>query len=297
MRRVWPLAVALVAALALAACGGSSSESGDAADTARADAQAVLAAAASNAASSGSSKLTFSVTTQVPGQEAPVSLTGEGEFDYETRRGRMTYDFGPLFQALGEQADVGPAEFILDGNVFYMKFPLFAEVVPGAKEWIKVDLEAIGQEQGIDLGQLSQVGQTDPATTLDQLRAAGSVEELGVEEIRGVRATHYSAVIDLEKTVELAPENVRDDVRQAVEQLEQQLGERELEVEVWIDENGLPVRYRYDVPLAVDESDTSTVVVIDFFDWGVDVEIEPPPASQVTDITELSAQLGDGSSS
>jgi hypothetical protein len=283
----------VLAVLALAACGGGSG--GDASDDATtaaattAPAENVLAAAASSAADSGSSRVAFTITTQIPQQEGPVTFTGEGEFDYATRRGRVTYDFSDLLGSLGQDAETEPAEIILDGNVFYMNFPLLSGLVPGGKPWIKFDLEALGEEEGIDLSQLDQLGQSDPAATLDYLRAAGSIEEVGTEEIRGVETTHYTGVVDLRKTVELAPEAAREQIQQAIDQLVEQTGSGELPVDVWIDANGLPAKLQYEVSVSADGSDTTTVIAMEFFDWGTEVVVEPPPADEVTDIAELAA--------
>jgi hypothetical protein len=297
MRRVGPVLLTLLAALALAACGGGSdsdegSDTTSAATTTTGPEESVLAAAASNAADSGSSKVSFSITTQIPQQEAPVTLTGEGEFDYETRQGRVTYDFSPLLGALGQDASSDPAEIIIDGNVFYMSWPLLSSLIPGGKPWIKFDLEALGQQEGIDLSQLGQVGQSDPSATLDYLRAAGSIEEVGTEEVRGVETTHYTGVVDLDKTVELAPEESREQVQEAIDLLKEQSGTSELPVEVWIDADGLPARLQYEVSVSADGTDTRTIVALEFFDWGADVVIEPPPPDEVTDIAELTGTSG-----
>jgi hypothetical protein len=292
MRRFGALLVLLLAALALAACGGGSgSDASDEPATTAAAETSVLAAAAESAADSGSSKLSLTLTTQIPEQEAPVAITGEGEFDYEARVGRFTYDFSDLLGSLGSDAESGSAEIIIDGNVFYMNFPLLSGLVPGAKDWIKFDLATLGEQQGIDLSQFGQVGQSDPAATLDYLRATANVEEAGTEEIRGVETTHYTGVVDLDKTVQLAPADSRDEVQATIDQLEEQIGTSELPVEVWIDPDGLPARLRYEVSVSADGSDTTTVVVMDFFDWGADVVVEPPPADEVTDIAELTSTV------
>jgi hypothetical protein len=98
-------------------------------------------------------------------------------------------------------------------------------------------------------------------------------------------------VVDLDKTVQLAPADSRDEVQATIDQLEEQIGTSELPVEVWIDPDGLPARLRYEVSVSADGSDTTTVVVMDFFDWGADVVVEPPPADEVTDIAELTSTV------
>ena len=96
------------------------------------------------------------------------------------------------------------------GNVFYMKFPLLAAFLPGAKEWIEFDLESLGEDAGIDLSQLQQLGQSDPSQALDYLRATGQVEEVGTEQVDGVETTHYTGTIRLDAVAEQVPADQRE---------------------------------------------------------------------------------------
>jgi hypothetical protein len=304
MRRLTFVLIAALATLALAACGGGSgdgSDDGAAVSTGGDSAESVLASAATSAASAGSSSVDFTITVQVPEQEGPLTLSGDGAFDYETQQGQLTYDFGDLFAATGQTlpgADE-PIEIILDGTVIYMKWGLLSSVLPDANEWIKVDATDLASQEGIDLSQLQSFNQGDPSQLLDYLRAVGNVEEVGTEEVRGVETTHYKGVIDLDRAVELAPADAREQVRQSIDQLKEQTGLTELPVEVWVDADGLPARIQYSfdgsIAAAATGADTegfSTIFTMELYDWGTDVTIEPPPASEVTDISELAEQLG-----
>lgn len=301
MRRLTVILILALASLALAACGGGSSDGGGGGDagvsTGGASAGSILASAATNATGAGSSKVAFTITTQVPQQEGPITLTGEGAFDYEAKTGQLTYDFGDLLGSLGQGASEEPVEIILDGNVFYMKFGLLSSLIPGGKPWIKFDLGTLASQEGIDLSQLQSVNQGDPSQTLEYLRAAGSVEEVGAEEVRGVETTRYKGVIDLQKAVELAPEETRTQVQQSIDQLKEQTGLTELPVEVWIDGDGLPARIQYSfdgsiVAAGTESGDFTTIFSMELFDWGTEVTVEPPPASEVTDISELTGLAG-----
>jgi len=300
MRRLTFILVPVLAALALAACGGGSGGGDAAVETEAGSADSILAAAASNASGAGSSKVDFTVTMQIPEQEGPVTLSGQGAFDYEARRGQLTYDFGDLFAALGQSlpgADE-PVEIVLDGNVFYMKFGLLSNLVPGVKPWIKFDLESLAGQEGLDLSQFQSINQGDPSQILEYLRAAGNVEEVGTEEVRGAETTHYKGVIDLDRVAELAPADVRDQLRQSIDQLEEQTGLTELPVEVWIDGDGLPARIQYSfdgsmLPGGEGEGFT-TIFTMELYDWGTEVAVEPPPVGEVTDSSELTDLAGTG---
>ena len=220
----------------LAACGGGGGES---APTTPDGGTAVLASAADQTRSAGSSKVSFTLVTELPKSiaEKPVTLTGGGEFDYANRTGSVTYDFSELFQSLGQNAD-DPVEMRFIGDVFYMKFPLITNFLPSAGPWLEFDLKTLSQEGGIDLSQLQQLGQSDPSQALDYLRATGSVETVGTEQVDGVETTHYKGTIQLDKVVEQVPADQQEQVRKAIEQLKKQTGLTEIPTDVWVDGDG-----------------------------------------------------------
>ena len=294
---------AVVAALALAACGGggssaSTQSAGEGAATTSAGSDAVLVSAASKATNAGSSKVDFVITTQIPGKDGPVTLKGNGAFDYKAQQGKLTYDFSELFAATGQSA-LGnePVQVILDKTTFYMKFALLSQLLPDAKPWIEFNLEKLGKLQGVDLGQLAQLNQGDPSGTLAYLTATGEVTKVGTEQVNGVSTTHYHAVVDLDKVVQQAPAADQAALQQSVDKLKEQLGTSTLPIDVWIGDDGLPARIKYDVKVSVSGQESASVLQMDFTDWGVPVTVTPPPADQVTDITSLAALAGAGSTS
>ncbi len=261
--------------------GGSSNETPD-------GGSAVLASAAETTRDAGSSKVAFTLTTELPPEvsEEPVTLTGEGVFDYANRTGQVSYDFSrPPGHRFG-QTSSDPVEIRFLDNVFYMKFPLLSAFMPNAKEWIEFDLESLGAEAGIDLSQLEQLGQGDPSQALDYLRATGSVEEVGTEEIGGVETTHYQGSIMLDSVVEQVPAEQQEAVRKAIEKLKKQTGLTEIPVDVWVDGDGLLRRmsftYTAKVPVGGETQDASSTVTMEFSDYGIEVDVEAPPADEVT---------------
>ncbi len=261
--------------------------------------EAAVAEAATKTADAGTSRMEFSATIEPPAAVSSEELEfgGSGVFDYKARRGRLEYDLSGLLEAAGQETGNAEAELLFDEFVLYMRFPLLAQSLPDGKEWVKIDLQKIGEQQGFDLGQLSQLTQSDPSQFLNYLRAASKdVAEVGEKEVRGVATTHYRAKIDLEKVADQAPAESREQVRASIDALIRQTGMRTMPVEVWIDEDGLLRRERlemtFDVPGGASgiEQEAAMTMTMDFFDFGVEVDVEPPPADQVTDITELAAQ-------
>jgi hypothetical protein len=278
------LALAILLLLVSTACGGGSStaqaptgtESSSTVPSSSAQ-QAVLEAGAKTQAEQ-SARISFSGT--MSGGPASGTMTGEGAFS--GRQGQMTMDLS----GLGGGQIAGQMEMVFDELVFYMKFPeAIAQGMPGGKEWIKFDLAELGEQEGFDLQQMMQLSGTDPSQSLDLLRAAGSdFREVGEEDVRGVATTHYEGSVDLEKVAEQVPEEARESYRTLMELS----GQSEIPVEVWIDEEGLTRRIRYEQKLA---DGTTMDLTQEYFDFGTEVDVEPPPDSEVLDFTDLMGGL------
>lgn len=244
--------------------------------------QAAVAQAATKYEEAGSSRVSMSATiTGVPG--GPLTFTGEGEFDQE--RGRITMDMSSLGEATAG-ALTGEMELIIERFVIYMKFPpAISEQLPGGNSWMRIDLREAGQELGIDLEELMQVQQSDPTQALQYLRGASDdFEEVGQEEVRGVETTHYRGTIDLRKAAEQLPEDARESFERATELI----GTNKLPFDVWIDGDGMARRMKYEQPLPSGGGETGTMALtMELFDFGVEVDVEPPPDDEVIDIQEL----------
>lgn len=273
MRRTLALFALALAALPVA-CGGESLSP-----------QAAVAQAATKYEEAGSSRVSMTAAIKdVPG--GPFTFTGEGEFNRE--RGHMTMDMSSLGEAT-QGALSGEMELVFDRLILYMKFPAaITEQLPGGKSWVRIDLRQAGKELGIDLEELMQVQQSDPTQALQYLRGASDdFEEVGQEDVRGVETTHYRGTIDLRKAAEQVPEEARESFERATELL----GTNKLPFDVWIDEDGMARRMKYEQALPGAGGETATMALtMEFFDFGIEVNIEPPPADEVIDIQELIQQ-------
>lgn len=246
---------------------------------------ALVAAAPTQTTGAGTARMAMTVDTE--GGEQALSLTGDGAIDFEGKRGTLTMKMSGMPGAPGGLT----METRYDGTVFYMKLP---EEMTGGQlptEWVKFDLTETEGMAGFD--QLQQMG-GDPTQGLEVLRGvSGEVEEVGTEDVRGTSTTHYRATVDLDKAVAEAPERARNSVRQLIEQL----GTSEMPVEVWIDEEGRLRRQRQRLDLsqatgAAPAQGGTVTTTVEYFDFGIDVDVQPPPADQVTDLQELQGAGG-----
>jgi len=160
----------------------------------------------------------------------------------------------------------------------------------GAKtKWIKVNIADLTATtlNGVDLSSLRQLNQGDPSQTLVYLKAAGTVEQKGTEQIGSVNTTKYHATIKLDRVAKLAPADKRKAVKDSVDALKTQYGISELPLDVWRDDQGLPRRMAYEISVKVQGQTVKTSLSMDLSDYGLKVNAQPPPANQVTDLNKL----------
>ena len=278
------IVLALVAALLLAACGGDDEPEAQAPAPATTEQETVtgttegegsaatLLAAGRNTLESGSSRVF--VEAEVGGR----AFSGEGTYDYDEHVGEMQLDLG----GLGDAAGVGELELVFADNVVYYHLP--PGTLPGGKDWIEIDVKALGNSAGVDFAQLAQGNQSDPAQYLRWLWAVGEdVEELGTETVRGVDTTHYRATVDLDRVVEAAEAEVRDATRVWIDLLKQQLELGEVPIDVWVDEDGLVRRIEQEYEVG----GTQTQIRMELDDFGIEVDAEAPSDDQVIDLGDL----------
>ncbi|MGI9658095.1 MAG: hypothetical protein ACR2OD_04235 [Gaiellaceae bacterium] len=258
---------------------------------------AVLAAAATKTTETGSAKLAMTLGMALPGAPERVEISLEGAFDLAKQRGRLDFDYGSLVDALGPSSPQVsaflPDRMIFNKKALYLRMPNLAELVPGGKKWVKLDIDELGAQQGLDITGVDQLGQADPAQLLALLQSIeGSIEDLGVETVRGQDARHYRATINMAKLATTAPPEQQALLQGQLEQLSQ-LGLDNLPVEVWIDEEDRVVRMSSTI--AVPDTGTGAGSIsfdVELYDFGVPVKVKAPGKKQVTNVDKLLGALG-----
>ncbi len=268
MRRLI-LALVVFAALGASACGGSE-------PTAEQVSPDAVVLAASKTNETGSYKADVSGTMEVAGQS--IDMSGTGAFDAAKQRGQMSYSMNL------NGVDVN-MEMVFAYPVIYMELPPESGQLPAGKKWIKMDLEKLGQEAGLNLDQMMGAGQTDPSQGLDFLRGVTGVQAVGEEEVRGVSTTHYKGVVDLATLGKEHPE-----MQSSIDQLVQQSGISRVPVEVWIDDDGFVRRMTQTLEGSGSGLPMNMTMTTDLYDFGTDVSVEEPPADEVVDFSELTGQ-------
>ena len=255
-----------------------------------------LVAAVEQTRAAPSQRIHMDMTMSAPGLDKPIHFTGDGAIENKTRKGRLTLDMSELTAFTGGTAQAGDGimEEIVDGFTVYMRWPPFAKQIGTDKQWVKLDLQKAGEQQGFDFGAIAGGSQGDPTQQLDQLRAASDgVEVVGEEKVRGADTTHYKASVDLERYPDVAPAADREGVRKNVERLIELTGQKKIPTEVWIAHGSKRiVKTRVKTQAKVPRSGVTlhTDLTMELYDFGVDVgDVQPPPAEDTADLAELGA--------
>jgi hypothetical protein len=213
------------------------------------------------------------------------SMTGNGVTSLKDTTGQMTM----VMEAGGQQQTM---EYRMLGDVMYMKMP----GLPVAKEWVKLDLKALGETQGVDLQALTQMRDNDPTQSLAYLSGVSEdVRVDGEEDIRGAHTTRYKATFDLNKAAAQTPE-----AKEKVDKLIQQMGTSTMPATVWIDDDGRMRKMTYDIDLskasAAAGARGTMTTTFEMYDFGAKVDVQAPPAADTADGAQLFAQLQQGGS-
>ncbi|MFF9760439.1 MULTISPECIES: hypothetical protein [Streptomyces] len=272
--RAAAITVAAVMGSVLTGCGDDSEPSGakdgpsssaSRSDGAREQGTTAVRAAYDRTADAESARMT--IRTKLAAEGETVTSDGEGVLDLAEGDSVMTVT------AQGESIE----QRVVD-EVLYQKAP--GRNAPGGKPWVKIDLRKVAAQQGVN-----DQGIGDPARTAAYAKAITDkdVTEVGAEEIDGVNTTRYRVSVDV---TELP----------GGERMREQLGPT-LPMQVWLDDEGRLRRQQMDMTLKAPASASAKPdadaapqqltmsTVMEFSDFGTEVDAEAPPAGQVADMT------------
>ena len=159
--------------------------------------------------------------------------------------------------------------------VMFMRSPVLTSQLPAGKTWVKIDLSQQAANAGIDFSSL-----VDTAQTLGPLeKGLVSTRRLGRETVAGKTATHYQAVVDLQRAARALPAYAKQ-----IEAVQRATGLRlgRTTQHVWVGGDGRIRRIRSTTPTVVQRGVRgSATQTITFLAYDVPVRITAPPAAQV----------------
>ena len=267
MKRLTTLLFPLVLLLGLGACsdGSSGSDDGDQAAT------EVLSAAATATQDAGTAGVEFQQVSDVQGQQ--LTSSSDGVVDFETGDSEATVSVELPGQPVQE------VDLLTKGSIAYME----AGALPGAPanaKWLSIDLAQAGQELGFDVEALRQNG----ASQLAYLTETSDAEEVGTESVRDVDTTHYRFTTDLAELAANGPEELRGSYKSVMDLT----GLETIPTDVWVDGDDLVRRLSFEVEIEQGGQQIAQATTIEYFDFGVEVDVQAPPSKEVVDISELS---------
>ncbi|MGW7053907.1 hypothetical protein [Streptomyces sp. NPDC054887] len=271
-----------VACTALVACGSDGSEPGaksagegkaaEKSPGAREDGTAAVRTAYERTAEAETARMTL--RTSAEGRT--VSANGQGVIDLAEGDSEMT------LTADGQRIE----QRVVDG-VLYQKLPEAQQAkVPGKKPWVKIDLKKAARQSG---GGSSQAN--DPAESAAFAKGVTDkdVRKLGTERVGGTDTTRYRVTVDVDKLAGSGD-------RAKAEQLKRQLGPT-LPMDVWLDDDGRIRRQQIDMRVNAPDGDRSggprkaeVRTVVEFSDFGAELDAEAPPAARTADMTGRATQ-------
>lgn len=243
----------------------------------------------------GTARVTLDVAVTFGHDHAKrVRVTGGGVVDFErsSARVKVNYAFRDDIQEILEHRFGGKpsAELIMDGRkglVLYVRFSFLRDELPPGKKWFKADLQKIGEKSGVDVREILQASQSDPDEMLTFLERNAEVEKVGTDLVRRELTTHYTTTVDAHEVAATAP----PEQRKAMEESMRLTGIETYPIEVWVDRYGLLRKLVLDLEWKQPETGwVQMVITEELYDFGVDVDIEAPPARRVLDITKLAAR-------
>ena len=193
---------------------------------------------------------TFTTTSDSAGQAQ--EMTGEARFG----------DDGIEMKATGSGAQ--SMEMILIDKAMYMK----SDALGTGDKWLKIDLS----DPNSLFGMIGKA--TDPEVMFKAMESPKKLELIGSEEVDGVETNHYQITMDPTSYLEAMefPEAMAD------------MLPKELVTDMWVDGDNLPRKFTQTVEVKTPNGGPATKSTTEgtYSDFGTDVEVEAPPASQVT---------------
>lgn len=256
------------------------------------DSLARVQGAAAKVTEARTARISMTMTTTFAGEQvAAGTATTQGVYDYAANKGQLD----TTVKTAGLPFRVTERTLVI-GSTTYLKLPDMPEgpeePPPGVppipeehhKPWMKVEFpkELAGENPfGPGFGPIPDDNGADPTQALSYLKSATTkVERVGSEQVRGTPTTRYAATFDAAKLAAHAPEEFQgfvDDMGLSFPK----------PADVWIDEQGRlrKIQYAMTLKLPKEEGAPATTMTIEttleLYDFGVAVNVTPPPANQV----------------
>ncbi len=289
----------LLGALAVAGCGSSGTSTSAAPSTLKSAPTALHAVEAAYTTTIDTKTAKFALTENVDaksssGSKVSQTVTASGAGDFATN----------AFEVTVNASSGGSVEVLETGGVAYVQIPPASRAsVPGNKPWVSVNLNQVDQATlGRSFSQLASASNDSPTQVLSNLKAvSNNVTRIATPVLSGKQTTEYAATIDLNKVAAETKARSGAKAAKAVTAEEQALGTHLVPVKLWVGANNLLRQVEEQVPIPAASAGAtngsgSATLTITFSSYGSPVNLNPPPSSQVANITAQVIQQQNNSS-
>jgi hypothetical protein len=270
-------AAALIAVGGCSSHGPSTSSAGTPAGAKAANPRVVLADAIRKTGTGTTAKVTLHVTS------AGSTIAGSGAMKFASP------PMGRLNLRIPQQGEV---TVLTTPTAIYMHNAQLAGQL-GGKAWLKMayaDLAAAGGTLGKLLKQQMTQQNQDPRQYLKLMAASNNLASVGTETVDGVSTTHLHGTVDVSKALAgpVAGEGLTAaEIAQLRKQF-QSLGLSQITADIWVDSDGWPRK----ISQAGGAGKTKFTSVTTLSDFGVVVDVTPPPVAEVTDLGAMLRSMG-----
>jgi hypothetical protein len=265
-------ALAAVAGLTLAGCGSGTSST------------TIIRDAGPKTLGQHTAALSFSVTSDASGKQ--VTSTGDGSVDLTQKVVRGTF----TVNGVPGVPDGSKADGIFEGQFIYAHLlGAAAKALPIPTPWIQVDLRALANIPGLDLGTISLAHDINPNLFFLFDRGATNPVTVGKEQIAATSTTHYKVTIDLNQAVK----GLTGDDATTINKDLAAYTTPTFPAEFWIDSSGVIRKATFTATIkgAKGKPNTHETVTVTFSSFGAPVDTSLPPANQTSDLTTLLSKL------
>lgn len=211
-----------------------------------------------------------------PDLPQPLFGHGGGAYNSETGRSRA------LVHAAAPGGRQVTIETVADDTSVYMRGDRISSGLPAGKEWLQIQ-PFLGHSQSE-----AMLGGSGAESSLQMLGAAGGIEKLGREEVRGASTLRYRATVAFDDYADALREEGKDEIADQYEKYAA-LGSPPPTVEAWVDDSEVLRRCRMvmEIPSQPGQPVLTMDMQMDLFDFGAHPQIDLPDPDRVYDATPL----------
>ncbi|OPF83448.1 hypothetical protein VT50_0204240 [Streptomyces antioxidans] len=163
----------------------------------------------------------------------------------------------------------------------------FAAQAGSGKHWVKYDYDVLAQKAGPSGAFLKdQMQNNNPSRSVELLLATGKVKSVGSEDVKGVKATHYTGKVKVSEIAKMQSKELSQSDLDALQKQLESSGMDTETIDLWVDGDNLLVKKREQAQSNSGAYD-STVF---YSDYGTKVTVTEPSSSDTVDFQDMLQQ-------